>query len=219
MFTELVDRLRCPAVHEESWLVASAWRTDGRRILDGEMGCPVCQAEYRITAGVASFGAAAVTPDVSTDADADRAVRLAALLHLTEGREPALLVGARAAHAVALTQALPHAMLFVANAAIALPSDERLNALTLPFATLPFATGAIRGMALDAAHAGAEWIAAAARVLRAPARLVMPSGTTLPATEWTTLADDGADLVAERTASAGAFIPLRKAPTAPLFPS
>ena len=55
MFIELVDALRCPVSHEESWLVASATQTDARHIVDGLLGCPVCQAEYPIRQGVADF--------------------------------------------------------------------------------------------------------------------------------------------------------------------
>ena len=59
MFIELVDALRCPVAHEESWLVASATHTDARHIVDGLLGCPVCHAEYPIRQGVADFRRAA----------------------------------------------------------------------------------------------------------------------------------------------------------------
>jgi hypothetical protein len=37
MFIELVDALRCPVPHEESWLVASADRMEARHIVDGTL--------------------------------------------------------------------------------------------------------------------------------------------------------------------------------------
>ena len=45
MFIELVDALRCPVAHAESWLVAAAIRMEARHIVDGTLGCPVCSAE------------------------------------------------------------------------------------------------------------------------------------------------------------------------------
>jgi len=45
MFSELVDVLRCPRPHEESWLVLAAHRLDGRDIMAGVLGCPVCHAD------------------------------------------------------------------------------------------------------------------------------------------------------------------------------
>ena len=44
MFIELVDALRCPATHEESWLVARRSAHGGAARLEGTLGCPVCRA-------------------------------------------------------------------------------------------------------------------------------------------------------------------------------
>ena len=40
MFVELVDLLRCPHAHEDSWLVAAADETADRHIVHGSLGCP-----------------------------------------------------------------------------------------------------------------------------------------------------------------------------------
>ena len=48
MHSEMVDTLRCLSVHEESWLVAAADETEGRHIMRGLLGCPVCHARYPI---------------------------------------------------------------------------------------------------------------------------------------------------------------------------
>ena len=55
MFIELTDQLRCPADHPESFLVLIPDEMEGRRVVRGTLGCPVCHAEYRIEAGVADF--------------------------------------------------------------------------------------------------------------------------------------------------------------------
>jgi uncharacterized protein YbaR (Trm112 family) len=56
MFIELTDHLRCPAEHDESFLVLIPDRTSGRAVTEGILGCPVCQREYRIVDGVVQFG-------------------------------------------------------------------------------------------------------------------------------------------------------------------
>src|SRR6476620_4400515 len=55
MFIELVDALRCPNTHEESWLVASADRMEARHIVSGSLGCPICKSEFPIRDGVVDF--------------------------------------------------------------------------------------------------------------------------------------------------------------------
>ena len=55
MFIELVDALRCPRPHEESWLVLAATRLEARHVREGALGCPVCRAEYPIRDGIADF--------------------------------------------------------------------------------------------------------------------------------------------------------------------
>ena len=57
MFIELTEALRCPRAHEESYLVCVPAQMDGRRVVRGMLGCPVCQAEFPIEDGVALFGA------------------------------------------------------------------------------------------------------------------------------------------------------------------
>lgn len=42
MFIELTDHLRCPADHEEAFLVLIPGRMEGRRVIEGHLGCPVC---------------------------------------------------------------------------------------------------------------------------------------------------------------------------------
>src|SRR3954463_6973497 len=95
MFIELVDALRCPRTHEESWLVASATRMDARHIVSGTLGCPVCLAEYPIEEGVVDFREerGAVAP-VGDDVSADDAMRIAAMLDLADAKGFAVLLGA-----------------------------------------------------------------------------------------------------------------------------
>lgn len=62
MFIELTDLLRCPAAHDESYLVLIPDQLEQRRVTRGVLGCPVCRREYPVVEGVAEFGAAASLP-------------------------------------------------------------------------------------------------------------------------------------------------------------
>ena len=56
MFIELTDHLRCPADHEESYLVLLPDRMDGRSVREGRLGCPVCGRTYRLANGILDLG-------------------------------------------------------------------------------------------------------------------------------------------------------------------
>jgi hypothetical protein len=55
VFIELTDHLRCPAPHDESFLVLIPYEMDGRDVVRGLLGCPICRREYRIDRGEAVF--------------------------------------------------------------------------------------------------------------------------------------------------------------------
>ena len=63
MFLPLVDVLRCPVAHEETWLVASIDRAEDRDIITGALGCPQCLAEYPIRDGIVHFAADVRLPE------------------------------------------------------------------------------------------------------------------------------------------------------------
>ena len=56
MFIELTDHLRCPVAHAEAFLVLLPERTDARRVLCGQLGCPVCGWGTSWRDGVPDFG-------------------------------------------------------------------------------------------------------------------------------------------------------------------
>src|SRR3954471_5210085 len=100
MFIELIDALRCPNKHEESWLVASAPRMEAGHIVEGVLGCPVCTAEYSISDGVVDFRRDKAGPlPAGVQGDAETAMRLAALLDLSDAQGFAVLLGTWGAHA------------------------------------------------------------------------------------------------------------------------
>lgn len=71
MFIELTDHLRCPADHDESFLVLLPTETVDRSIRTGVLGCPVCNAEYRIDDGVVFFSETTERPSAGASVSAD----------------------------------------------------------------------------------------------------------------------------------------------------
>ena len=216
MFTELIDTLRCPNAHEDSWLVATSTRTAGRHIIEGKLGCPVCRATFAITDGDVLFAPGGGLRS-SRVLDDDAAFRLAAQLHLVEAPQPILLTGGWSAAVKPLRTIVSSVTMFVGDATSAVVHDERVSTLRLPAAGIPLATGSLRAIALDAAHASDEFLSESARTLRTAGRLVVPASIVLDGALWRTLATDTDVIVAERLAVASAPIPLRRAPPTPLF--
>ena len=84
MFIELVDTLRCPNPHEESWLVLATSVLAERHIREGLLGCPVCLAEYPVRGGVVDFRNAA---ELAAAASAPQAASTALARRRTSGRD------------------------------------------------------------------------------------------------------------------------------------
>ncbi|MEO5824695.1 MAG: hypothetical protein ABIR59_02310 [Gemmatimonadales bacterium] len=61
MFIELTDHLRCPAPHSEAFLVLLPHAVDGRRVVSGHLGCPVCGWGVSWEDGTPDFGGGAAT--------------------------------------------------------------------------------------------------------------------------------------------------------------
>src|SRR5450756_1712458 len=104
MHIEFIDLLRCPVAHEDSWLVAAVTRMDGRIVLEGKLGCPVCNASYAVRDGAALLqadtirdaprGVAQSGNELEDDVnDVNAATRVAAFLELTRPGSLALLAG------------------------------------------------------------------------------------------------------------------------------
>jgi len=186
MFVELIDQLRCPEPHADSWLVMSAEETRDRHVIRGSLGCPVCLRRYTVENGTVHFDgraeghapAAATTPP----ANDDWPLRLAAFLDLAEGGGAVGLYGAWAQHAEALGDVVER----VVPLAIA-PREAThpmLSAVVPPSrAQIPVATGALRAVAVDrAGDADAPAVVTeAARLVRPGGRILAPAEIPVPA--------------------------------------
>src|SRR5690606_39824682 len=105
MYILLTAILTCPRCGPDYGLILLADHIADRRVLAGTLGCPNCRERYAIHEGFGELGAGWSD---TTSADApDAAVRLAALLGVTEGPAFVLLVGASARHAEAVADLVP----------------------------------------------------------------------------------------------------------------
>ena len=184
MFIELVDSLRCPHDHEESWLVLGAERMDGRNVLEGVLGCPVCRRRFRISAGVADLRTGGHTAESAADAghepppaDPEQAMRLAAFLNLSDGGGYAVLAGAWTRHAAGV-RALADTHLLLVNPEPGVGIGPGLSGL-LADTGLPVAPGSARALALDTGT-GPEFLEAALRGVQARGASSRPWSSRCP---------------------------------------
>ena len=212
MFIELVDFLRCLSPHEDTWLVAAVTRMDGRHIVDGTLGCPVCRREYPIASGVAWFTDREPAVDdlacltTAPRPDDEQVMRAAALLGLTEPGGIIALGGSWSRFADAAAE-LGATHVVVLNAQPSETSAQEVSSLVVE-TTLPFSSGALRAAAFGTELAGPRLLTAAARALRSRGRLIAPANAPVPE-DVEILARDDTDWVAERAAVASAPVTLR----------
>lgn len=206
MFIEVIDTLRCPVDHRDSWLVASITERDDRLVREGLLGCPVCAREYPIASGVAWFGVdtgAELQSSTAAPDDPEGALRVGAYLAPAEG-STVVLAGRWAEHARALAELMP-LRVFVVNPGVALDDSERVATVRTSMG-LPFAPRSLRGVALDERAAQRD-LDDAVRALADGARLVAPVSLALPA-EMNEIARDEGWWIAEKR---GALVGLRRA--------
>ena len=189
MFIDLVESLRCGAPHEESWLVASFDVMDGRAIVRGTLGCPVCRRRYPIVDRIAWLGvdpssAPALIAVVGDEQDQEEErARLTALLNLSEPGGLCILEGRWARLAPTLVELVTTQILAINPDAPLVPA-EGISILRTPD-LLPIAAAVARGVALGDApwrslEAWASLMAGAVHVLSRGGRLLAPSAIPVP---------------------------------------
>lgn len=227
MHIELVDSLRCPYPHDDTWLVASVSRFDGRDIVEGTLGCPSCRRQFAVRDGEVDFTsfvppggeperepeppaahATAVAGASAAPADAEVLLRARALLALGEPGGIVLLGGDHARHAEALEDEGQVTTLQL-NAPAALRRAGRYPSALRAADGIPVASGALRGAWLDRGTATSGILAAAARALRKGGRLVAPADAPLPA-GVRELARDAHEWVAEGEGGVSLPVTLRR---------
>jgi len=180
MFVELIDLLRCPLPHEDSWLVLAAVRTEDRHVLDGTLGCPVCRAEYPVHKGVADLrppGEHSPPPTFDVpDADEEMVVMLAAMAGLSEHGGTVAIGGSLANAAAGLESIANSAVLIINPSAGWAPAASALRCA----GPLPVAPDGLRALVLDDMTAAAVDLNDAVRRVRVGGRIVAPATLSLP---------------------------------------
>ncbi len=199
MYIELIDLLRCPRPHEESWLVAAFNRMEGRFVIDGRLGCPVCAATYAIADGIADLREAfeslrSTGPGGrANDEHQDAAMRAAAMLGLTRPGSVAVLEGLDGRIAPLVSQIASCQVISLNPAG---ESAEAENVATVRAGSrLPLGTASIDGMMMSTGSTQRD-IADIGRVLKSGGRLVVPADWPITG-NFSELARDERYVVAE----------------------
>lgn len=154
--------------------MATASRTEHRRLIDATLGCPVCDAEFVVLDGVVAFGEP--RPSAPMMATTDEVMRAAALLHVEE-RGLYVLDAGWGSLAPGLLALMSAAFLLVDPPA-GIVADEGIGILSGIGDRWPLAASSLQGIAIE--RASPARVADAVRVLRPRGRLVAPSSAPLP---------------------------------------
>ena len=168
MFIELTDHLRCPEDHEEAFLVLLPDRLEGRMVIAGTLGCPVCDRRFELRDGVLDTGG---TPPPAVGGGALTPDALAPLAGLNGPGGYLVLVGAPAGRWRDVTALVPGVGLVAVNP----PPDVRGHdaVSVLRGSRLALKTASMRGVVLGAPFGGdPAWVREAARVVLPGLRVV-----------------------------------------------
>lgn len=223
MFLELAEVLDCPDCEASAGLVAFVDEAESRRVVEGRLGCPLCEIEVPIRRGTMRFdlsdAARRATPRAGTEHPAgetapEAALRLAALLGVSDRAGMVVLLGpGLAAHAAGIARLgdrlevlawLPDPGDCSPPATVAVEDlvdgvDPLLGAAPHRW---PIRSGALHGIALAAPMALP--LSEVTRCARPGARLVVEAPTpadldSLAASEFAEVASDATVWVGERS--------------------
>jgi uncharacterized protein YbaR (Trm112 family) len=169
MFIELTDHLRCPVDHDESFLVLLPDRVEGRSVIEGQLGCPVCGRTFQLSAGVFDTGDA---PDLAAAKPGKLdAEGLTALAGLSGPGGYLILVGSAADHWQDVAALNPGVALVAINPGPKIADSPRISLLRS--GRIPLKSRSMRGVALGRPYAGdPHWVREAARVVLPGLRIV-----------------------------------------------
>lgn len=176
----LTDRLLCPRCGPGFGLILLAREIRDRRVLEGTLGCSNCRDQYPIREGVGDLREAPrSTLDLPSEADGPRpevegpaALRLAALLGVTEGPGTLLLEGASARHAKGVADLIGKVEVVAMSREVTGREEEEGVSRLVAGSRYPFFSGSFRGVALGRADAARD-LAEAVRVAAPGGRVVV----------------------------------------------
>ena len=200
MFIELIDLLRCINDHEDTWLVASFKTVSNRFVLEANLGCPSCSAQYPVHEGIADFsaGTALLACEAERAAASHRreelATRAGAYLEATEPGATIALGGVWAYAAQELSE-MAEVRVLALNAPEEVKESQTVGLLHVG-SEIPVTPGSLLGVALDAWFP-AKIVASAIKAVRPGGRVVGPT-VIPPPSELSVLAHDDNYWVAQK---------------------
>jgi uncharacterized protein YbaR (Trm112 family) len=168
MFIELTDHLRCPADHEESYLVLLPDRIEARSVREGRLGCPVCGRTYPLVDGVVDLGGNRPPLSQSTVLTPEA---LTALVGLGGPGGYLVLVGRPAAGWREVAAINPGVGLVAVNPGDEVEDEPGVSVLRAD--ALPIKSRSMRGVVLGAPYGDdPHWVGEAMRVVLPGLRVV-----------------------------------------------
>jgi uncharacterized protein YbaR (Trm112 family) len=170
MFIELTDHLRCPADHDEAFLVLLPDRVEGRSVRTGTLGCPVCDRRFELQDGVLDTGDAP-SPGAGAGPGKLTAEALAPLVGLNGPGGYLVLVGPPAALWRDVAALVPGVALVAVNPPPEVVDEAGISVLR--GGRLALKTSSMRGVVLGPPYGGdLGWVQEAARVVLPGLRVV-----------------------------------------------
>jgi uncharacterized protein YbaR (Trm112 family) len=161
MFIELTDHLRCPADHDESYLVLLPDRMDARSVREGRLGCPVCGRSYSVVNGILDLGGEVLASPQSTLLEPEA---LTALMGLGGPGGYLVLVGSPADRWPEVSELNAGVGLVALNPGSRI--EEAPGISIIRSAMLPLKARSMRGVVLGSPYGDdPAWVADAARVV------------------------------------------------------
>jgi uncharacterized protein YbaR (Trm112 family) len=164
MFIELTDHLRCPADHEESYLVLLPDRMEGRTVREGRLGCPVCGRTYAVTEGLLDLGGLGGEIPELPAATLLEPEALTALIGLSGPGGYLVLVGRPADRSAEVSELSPGVGLVAVNPGAEVEAAAGISVIRS--GRLPLKSRSMRGVVLGSPYGSdPRWVAEAARVV------------------------------------------------------
>ena len=168
MFIELTDHLRCPADHDEAFLVLLPDRVEGRSVRTGTLGCPICDRRFALQDGVLDTGDG---PPPGVEPGKLTAEALAPLAGLNGPGGYLVLVGPPAALWHDVAELVPGVALVAVNPPPEVADETGISVLR--GGRLALKTSSMRGVVLGPPYGGdPAWAQEAARVVLPGLRVV-----------------------------------------------
>jgi uncharacterized protein YbaR (Trm112 family) len=161
MFIELTDHLRCPADHEESYLVLLPDEMRERSVRAGRLGCPVCGRIHEVKEGVLDLGGGDTALPETTILTPEA---LTALVGLSGPGGYMVLVGRPAMAWREVAKRNPGVGLVAVNPPAQVEDEPGVSVLRS--GRLPLKSRSVRGVVLGSPFGGdPRWVGEAGRVV------------------------------------------------------